>query len=122
MGRKQSLSRSTAKKQPRRVIVVYTEGEITEPAYVNALKRLDHVRQNTSVFIEIASDHAPARPRARFLTTTAAVRAAQTLDGVNGKHVDATHLVPHRATATERAQALRRRHELDGIAFPADTQ
>ncbi|GAB3162427.1 hypothetical protein GCM10027059_15190 [Myceligenerans halotolerans] len=184
MARKQSLSRTSARKAPRRVMVVWTEGEVTEPAYVNALKRLDHVRANTALSIKIAPAHtvpyplvegaieqardrdvdevwclmdveAPRRhPRlvevvalaARhakvhlafsnpcfeawlllhdrdlggFLTTAEAVKAAQAMDGVNGKHVDAAHLVARRATASKRAQKARRRHEKDGVMFPGD--
>lgn len=184
MGRKQSLSRTSARKQPRRVLVVWTEGEVTEPAYVNALKKLEHVRANIALSIRIVPSHtvpyplvdgaieqardgdvdeiwclmdveAP-RPHPRlsetvalaaphpkvhlafsnpcfeawlllhdrdldaFLTTADAVKAAQALDGVSGKRVDAGQFVARRAAASTRAQKLRRRHEKDGVTFPDD--
>ena len=56
MGRK-SLKRKVATRQPKRTILVFTEGEVTEPAYVKELKRLEHVRQSTSIRVEIAGAH-----------------------------------------------------------------
>ncbi|MBE1877481.1 transposase [Myceligenerans pegani] len=49
-----------------------------------------------------------------------AVKAAQALDGVNGKHIDAARLVARRSAASSRAQNLRDRHEKDGNTFPKD--
>lgn len=57
MGRKSSLRRPVATRKVKRTIRVFTEGQVTEPAYVKGLKQLDHVRYNTSVRIEIARDH-----------------------------------------------------------------
>lgn len=184
MARKQSLSRTSERKQPRRVMVVWTEGEVTEPAYVNALKRLEPVRRNTALSIRIAPAHTVPYPLVEgaigqaadddvdevwclmdvespgqhprlaetialaaehekvhlafsnpcfeawlllhdrdlgaFLTTADAVKAAQALDGVTGKYVDAARFVAQRTAASTRAQKLRRRHKENSLTFPGD--
>lgn len=62
MGRKASLRRGKPTRNPKRTILVFTEGEVTEPAYVNALKQLEHVRRSTSIRIDVARDHAVPFP------------------------------------------------------------
>ncbi|MEO3777435.1 RloB family protein [Micromonospora sp. B11E3] len=47
------LRRRTASRPERRTIVVFCEGEASEPDYINALKRLPHVRGNTAIDIEV---------------------------------------------------------------------
>ena len=47
------LRRRTASRPERKTIVVFCEGEASEPDYVNALKRLPGVRGNTSINVEI---------------------------------------------------------------------
>jgi hypothetical protein len=47
------LSRRAGARPERRTVVVFCEGEASEPDYINALKRLPEVRQNTSINIEI---------------------------------------------------------------------
>ncbi|GAA4689079.1 RloB-like protein [Promicromonospora umidemergens] len=61
MGSK-SLKRKVAIREPKRTILVFTEGTVTEPAYVKELKRLDHVRQSTSIRVEIAGAHTVPYP------------------------------------------------------------
>jgi len=58
--RAKELRRRTAIRPERKTVVVFCEGEASEPDYINALKRLPHVRNNTSVSIEIVTD--PAVP------------------------------------------------------------
>jgi hypothetical protein len=51
--RAKDLRRQTASRPERKTIVVFCEGEASEPDYINALKRLPAVRGNTSINIEI---------------------------------------------------------------------
>jgi hypothetical protein len=50
------LRRRIASRPERKTVVVFCEGEASEPDYVNALKRLPEVRGNTSINIEIATE------------------------------------------------------------------
>ncbi|TDC00851.1 RloB domain-containing protein [Micromonospora fluostatini] len=47
------LRRSVARRPERRTIVIFCEGEASEPDYINALKRLPEVRDNTAIRIEV---------------------------------------------------------------------
>ncbi|TYB51247.1 RloB domain-containing protein [Nonomuraea sp. PA05] len=47
------LRRRTANRPERKTIVVFCEGEASEPDYINALKRLPEIRANTSINVEI---------------------------------------------------------------------
>ncbi|WP_082771832.1 RloB family protein [Actinoplanes sp. TFC3] len=47
------LKRATGKRPELRTFVVFCEGKKSEPDYVNGLKRLPHVAQNTALNIEI---------------------------------------------------------------------
>ncbi|HEY4459456.1 MAG TPA: RloB family protein [Pseudonocardiaceae bacterium] len=51
--RAKDLRRRTASRPERRTIVVFCEGEASEPDYINALKRLPAIRDNTAIDIEI---------------------------------------------------------------------
>ncbi|REJ08067.1 RloB domain-containing protein [Microbacterium bovistercoris] len=53
-----SLSRGIGSRTERRTICVFTEGRLTEPQYITALKSLPGVRDRTSLKIEIVSEHA----------------------------------------------------------------
>lgn len=63
-GRRQSkpLKRSTETRRVKKTIWVFTEGKKTEPDYVRALKQLDHIRENTTIAVEIARDHVVPYP------------------------------------------------------------
>ncbi|GLZ38577.1 RloB family protein [Actinokineospora sp. NBRC 105648] len=50
------LRRKTASRPERKTVVVFCEGEASEPDYVNALKRLPDVRASTAIDIEIDPD------------------------------------------------------------------
>jgi hypothetical protein len=54
--RAKDLKRKVAARPERRTIVVFCEGEASEPDYINGLRRLPGVRANTSVSIEIDPD------------------------------------------------------------------
>jgi hypothetical protein len=54
--RAKDLRRKTASRPERKTVVVFCEGEASEPDYVNALKRLPTVRSNTSINIEVATE------------------------------------------------------------------
>jgi hypothetical protein len=51
--RAKDLRRRTASRPERKTIVVFCEGEASEPDYLNALKRLPGVRGNISINVEI---------------------------------------------------------------------
>lgn len=51
--RAKDLRRRTAVKPERRTIVVFCEGEASEPDYLNGLKRLPEIRHSTAINIEI---------------------------------------------------------------------
>ncbi|MFC4057974.1 RloB family protein [Planomonospora corallina] len=55
--RAKSLKRRIASRPERRTIVIFCEGEASEPDYINALKRLPDVRANTAISIEIAAEN-----------------------------------------------------------------
>lgn len=50
------LRRRTAIRPERKTVVVFCEGEASEPDYVNGLKRLPSIRGNTAIDIEIATE------------------------------------------------------------------
>jgi RloB-like protein len=54
--RAKDLSRKAGTRPERRTVVIFCEGEASEPDYIKALKRLPEVRRNTSVDIEIDPD------------------------------------------------------------------
>lgn len=51
--RAKDLKRRVGVRPERRTIVVYCEGEASEPDYLNGLKRLAHIRENAAIMIEI---------------------------------------------------------------------
>jgi hypothetical protein len=51
--RAKDLRRRTATRPERKTIVVFCEGEATEPDYINALKRVPKIHDNTAIAIEI---------------------------------------------------------------------
>ena len=51
--RAKDLRRRTASRPERRTILVFCEGEASEPDYIHALKRLPTIRDNTAINIEI---------------------------------------------------------------------
>jgi hypothetical protein len=54
--RAKDLRRKVASRPERKTVVVFCEGEASEPDYISALKRLPAVRNNTSMNIEIAPE------------------------------------------------------------------
>lgn len=63
------LKRTTATKAERRTFRIYTEGEATEPEYIDAVKRLPEYAESIAIAIEIA------RKGAMPLTLVEAARA-----------------------------------------------
>jgi len=47
------LKRKTASRPERRTIVIFCEGEASEPDYLNAIKRLPEIRSNMAISLEI---------------------------------------------------------------------
>lgn len=62
--RDKPLKRTYGKRSPRKLVKIYTEGN-TEYEYLTAIKKLDQVRRNASVQIEIATEHAVPMPLVR---------------------------------------------------------
>lgn len=58
--RAKDLRRRTGTRPERKTIVVFCEGAASEPDYINALKRLPNVRDNTALNVEVVVD--PAVP------------------------------------------------------------
>ena len=56
------LRRRTDTRSPRRTFVILCEGTVTEPHYLDALKRLPEVREIASVKIEVDRDRSGAVP------------------------------------------------------------
>lgn len=56
------LSRRTGTRPPRRTFVILCEGTVTEPHYLDALKRLPEVHKVASVKIEVDKDRSGAVP------------------------------------------------------------
>lgn len=52
-----SLTRRTETRQPRKTLVIFCEGERTEPAYLEALKRRPEVKDVASVDLRIEAEH-----------------------------------------------------------------
>lgn len=51
--RAKDLRRKVARRPERKTVVVFCEGEASEPDYVNGLKRLPEIRDNTALVLEI---------------------------------------------------------------------
>jgi hypothetical protein len=54
------LRRSTARRPERKTVLIFCEGEASEPDYLNALKRLPEIRNNTAISLVI--DPSPGLP------------------------------------------------------------
>jgi hypothetical protein len=54
------LRRRTASRPQRKTILIFCEGEASEPDYLNALKRLPEIRSNTAISLVI--DRSPGLP------------------------------------------------------------
>jgi hypothetical protein len=53
--RAKDLRRKAAIRPERKTVVIFCEGEASEPDYINGLKRLPNIRGNTAIKIEIAA-------------------------------------------------------------------
>lgn len=54
--RAKDLRRKTAIRPERKTVVVFCEGEASEPDYINGLKRLASIRENAAIDIEVATE------------------------------------------------------------------
>lgn len=52
-GRGKDLRRRTATRPERKTVLIFCEGEASEPDYINVLKRLPHVQRNVAINIEL---------------------------------------------------------------------
>lgn len=55
-GRGKDLRRRTATRPERKTVLIFCEGEASEPDYINAVKRLPQVKRNVAINIEIDPD------------------------------------------------------------------
>lgn len=55
-----ALRRKTASRPERKTVLIFCEGEASEPDYLNALKRLPEIRSNTAINLVI--DPSPGLP------------------------------------------------------------
>lgn len=86
-----SLRRTSGTRPERRIIWVFTEGKITEPAYIRALRSLPEVRERSAVRIELGSERDVPYPLVQL--------AAEKVDAENVDEVwcvfDVEHPDPH---------------------------
>jgi hypothetical protein len=71
-----SLKRKVATRRPRKTLVVFCEGERTEPEYLDALKRQPSVRDVAAVDLRVEIGHGGSVPRTLVaMATEARIRA-----------------------------------------------
>ena len=58
-----SLKRKVGTRRPRKTLVVFCEGEKTEPEYLDALKRQQSVRDVAAVDLRVETGHGGSVPR-----------------------------------------------------------
>jgi hypothetical protein len=100
------LKRKVATRSPRKTLVVFCEGEKTEPQYLGALKRQPAVRDIAAVDLHVEiGQGGPVRRQ---------------LDGSDDKSLDGLTYMPLTADAARRAAQLDKRHLQNGTVFPDD--
>lgn len=102
--RAKDLRRKVATRPERRTVVIFCEGKESEPDYLNGVKRLPEVRQNTAVDIEIAPERDVPLP-----LVAAAVRRKQD-DEVDEVWCVFDVEAPQPHPNLERAMQLARKH------------
>jgi hypothetical protein len=60
-----SLKRRVARRRELRKVLVFTEGRVTEPTYVEALRSVEAIRENTSLSLIVAPEHRQPLPLVR---------------------------------------------------------
>lgn len=76
-----SLKRSVGTRRPRRTLLVFCEGERTEPEYLNALKRERAVRDVAAVDLRVETGHGGAVPETLVSLAADARRRSAEEDG-----------------------------------------
>jgi len=76
-----SLKRRVGVRAPRRTFVIFCEGAVTEPAYLQALQRLPEVRDVASVDIRIESQAAGCAPLSLVRLAVASRKQAKKEEG-----------------------------------------
>ncbi|MFI2363727.1 RloB domain-containing protein [Promicromonospora sp. NPDC019610] len=110
------LTRRAGTRRLKKTIWVFTEGKKTEPDYVRALKQLDHVRESTSIVVEIARDHVVPFP---LVQKALAKAGADDVDEV-WCLFDVESPTSHPRLREARAARLRAGHESAGTTIPDD--
>ncbi len=67
-----TLKRKVATRRPRKTLVVFCEGERTEPEYLDALKRQPSVRDVAAVDLRVETGQGGSVPRTLVALATAA--------------------------------------------------
>ena len=80
--RERPLKRRVAVRQPRKTILIFCEGERTEPEYLDALKRQPWVRDIAAVDLRVETGHGGSVP---MTLVTMAVAARQRAAGEEGE-------------------------------------
>lgn len=120
------LRRKVATRKPRKTLVVFCEGERTEPEYLDALKRQPSVRDVAAVDLRVETGQGGSVPRTLVGMATAARSKAIDEDAEIDEFwcvfdVEWPQNHPGLEEAVRQARAeLDRRHQLDGTAFPHD--
>lgn len=143
-----ALKRKVATRPPRKTLVIFCEGEKTEPQYLLALKQEAFVRDAAAVDIRVETGRggtvpltlvtlataARANPcfelwlilhhrnHGSWLDNSAAVELRRQLDGSTNKSLDAAKYMSLIEDAVQRAAALDTRHQRDGSEFPTTTR
>lgn len=136
------LKRKVATRKPKKTLLIFCEGQRTEPEYLEALKRESLVRDVAAVDLRVETGHGGSVP----LTLVALALQAQEKagdeegeidefwcvfdvewpalqlrrrhDGKHDKGLDSMVYMPTRHAAAERAAELDKRHLLNDTPFP----
>lgn len=76
-----SLKRKVATRRPRKTVMVFCEGERSEPEYLQALKRESVVRETASVDLRVDTNHGGSVPMTLVRRAVKARRRAESEDG-----------------------------------------
>ncbi len=75
-----SLSRKVAIRQPKKTLVIFCEGEKTEPVYLGALKRQPEIKDVAAVDLRIEAQHGTP-----FELVSSAIQAREKSDDEEGE-------------------------------------
>lgn len=113
----ESLARSVGTRAPRKRVVVFMEGALTEPRYLQGLKTCEVVKRASAVTLDLVPGAAVAFPLVeRAVQRKSADEASKEAADEYWCVIDVEAPVPH----PRLAEALEKRHRGDGTACPVD--